>query len=80
MTRKDEVIDVNDYKVVSQKEVHDNDSDNSKEYTDRTKEYNRSFGSDNPYQDYKFASENPIVAALLIIFIILFAIFSLMLC
>lgn len=43
MTRKDEVIDVNDYKVVSQKEVHDNDSDNSKEYTDRTKEYNRSF-------------------------------------
>ena len=68
MTRKDEVIDVNDYKVVSQKEVHDNDSDNSKEY------------SDNPYQDYTFASENPIVAALLIIFIILFAIFSLMLC
>ena len=55
MTRKDEVIDVNDYKVVSQKEVHDNDSDNSKEYTDRTKEYNRSFGSDNPYQDYTFA-------------------------
>ena len=80
MTRKDEVIDVNDYKVLSQKEVHDNDSDNSKEYTDRTKEYNRSFGSDNPYQDYTFASENPIVAALLIIFIILFAIFSLMLC
>jgi hypothetical protein len=77
MSRDDKVIDVEDYKVINKKEVNDN-SEDSNQYYDRTKEYERNFGSN--AKSYTFSSENPIFSLMLIIFIILFAILTLTFC
>lgn len=52
--------------------------EDSNQYYDRTKEYERNFGSN--AKSYTFSSENPIFSLMLIIFIILFAILTLTFC